>query len=133
MTLTDSDFKSNYHDNTFSLTCDKNMKEEILKDQEDAKAYNDLMNANAQVVKDNINITKEHQIVERLKKRIEALEEISQYDFAKGRVDSVLDMQIDDLQKIVDGERIWTPKHTKIAKESDERFKLHTKDQEVDI
>ncbi len=35
------------------------------------KCYNDLMNANAQVVKDNINITKEHQIVEEVKNRID--------------------------------------------------------------
>lgn len=77
-------------------------------------------------------IDNNRKIVERLKKRIEALEEISQYDFAKGRVDSALDMQIDDLQKIEKGEG-WTDKHTKIAKESDERFKLHTKDQEIDI
>jgi len=27
----------------------------------------------------------------------------------------------------------WTDKHTKIAKESNEKFKTHTKDQEVDI
>ena len=38
--------------------------------KEKAEKYDSLMNANAQVVKDNINITKEHQIVERLKKLI---------------------------------------------------------------
>ncbi len=35
------------------------------------KCYNDLMKANAQVVKENINITKEHQIIEGLKNRID--------------------------------------------------------------
>ncbi len=73
---------------------------------------------------------RDHKVVELLKKRIEALEEISQYDFAKGRVDSVLDMQIDDLQKIAD---VWTDKHTEIVIESEKKFQSHTKDQEVDI
>jgi len=68
------------------------------------KCYNDLMKANAQVVKDNINITKEHQIVEALKNKIKELEDISQHNFANGRVDSELDRQIDELQKLLDEE-----------------------------
>ena len=31
------------------------------------------------------------------------------------------------------GERKWKEKHFKIAKESEEKFKTHTKDQEIEI
>lgn len=105
----------------------KVLRAENKKYKEDAKAYNDLMNANAQVVKDNINITKEHQIVEQLKKELDG-------DFDKDFCFeyNCHNLHKEILQKILDVGG-WTDKHTKIAKESDERFKLHTEDQEVDI
>jgi len=101
---------------------------EIIKNQEDAKAYNDLMKANAQVVKDNINITREHQIVEQVKKRIKGCE--CHCHKIMDTVIACADCDCIELQKVMD---VWTDKHTKIAKESDEKFKTHTKDQEVDI
>jgi len=93
---------------------------------QDAWKYHDLMKANAQVVKDNIKITKEHQIVEGLKKRIEYLKDWKGVKF-EGQ-----DRVVEEFQKLLE-EKGWTDKHTKIAKESAERFKTHTKDQEVDI
>jgi len=110
---------------------EENLIKQVLKDQETAKAYNDLMKANAQVVKHNINITREHQIVEGLEKRIEELDKQIQYEFdVQNNVDAEGEVILKELQKVMD---VWTDKHTKIVKESEEKFKTHTKDQEVDI
>ncbi len=65
-------------------------------------------------------------IIERLKKEVEEIYSVCDAldDFESGK--SIKEK----LQKILEE---WTDKHTKIAQESNERFKSHTKDEEVDI
>jgi len=90
------------------------------------------MNANAQVVKHNINITKEHQIVEQLKKRIEDVKGMIVVIENRDGHTADAKTELDILENIMKNKE-WTDKHTKIVKESEEKFKTHTKDQEVDI
>lgn len=84
------------------------------------------------VVEANKNYMKNYNIVERLKKRIEE----GNYSLKSGQMSATSFIEetrlIQELQKILE-RRVWTDKHTKIAKESNERFKSHTKDEEVDI
>ncbi len=66
---------------------------------QDAWKYHDLMNANAQVVKDNINITKEHQIVVEVKNRIDI--------YSKEKILSkTAQFVLIELQDIIDGKRL---------------------------
>lgn len=48
----------------------KQLKQQILENQEKAQKYDDLMKANSDVIQNNISITKEHKILEELKEKI---------------------------------------------------------------
>jgi len=82
--------------------------EEIWEWRKDAKAYNSLMKANSEVVKHNINITKEHQIVEQLKK----LDIVTKIGFAylmcnrdHPETRDVLEKLGNELQKILESDK----------------------------
>ena len=74
----------------------------------------------------------EHNIVDRLKEEIEKLETKRKTAFYPSKRRGVLYKRIKYLKRIMNGWE-WTDKHTQIAKESTERFKTHTEDEEVDI
>jgi len=60
---------------------DANLDKQQERDHKDARRYNDLMNANAQVVQDNIKYSEIFPIIKRLKKkRIEELVDEANYD-----------------------------------------------------
>lgn len=75
-------------------------REELKKLKDDSEKYNSLMKANSEVVQHNINITKEHQIVERLKEELDWFNKYNNID-SDWNAPSVRDL----LEKILEGEK----------------------------
>ncbi len=70
----------------------------------------------------------DHQIVERVK------EELRSWEYYEGQLyDSITAPNLVILLQKLLGIKGWTPKHTEIVEESEERFKCHTAGEEVDI
>jgi len=77
---------------------EKELKQQILQDHEDAKKHNDLMNANSEIVQHNIDITKDRQIVKRLEEEIKDIENSYHEDWRREEI-------VDALQKILEGKK----------------------------